>query len=265
MATATLSRGMLRSEWTKLRSVRSSVWSLVAMVVLALGITVLVTSLYTANWDDPQAGERRAEALADPVGLILQPSSLYAQIAVCVLGVMVIASEYSTGMIRSSLLAVPRRTPVLAAKAVVFAGVIFVVTEIVAFGSFAVGRAIVHEHLPISLGDPGVPRAIVGFGLYLALMGLFALALGALIRHTAGAITLTLVFVLFISMITQLLPGSVGRHIDAYMPSNAGIQIMASGNDPTKLLSPWQGLGVLCLWVVVLLTAAGYLLNRRDA
>ena len=105
------------------------------------------------------------------------------------LGVLVITSEYSSGVIRASLLAVPRRLPVLAAKAVVFAVLLLVVTEIVAFCSFFVGSAILHAHVPVSLSGSGVTRAVAGAGLYLTVLGLLALAIGTMIRHTAGAIS----------------------------------------------------------------------------
>lgn len=255
---------LLLAEWTKLRSLRSTIWSLAVMVALTLGISGLATALFMAQWDSLQAADRQ-HLLADPIGLILQPGASYGQIAICVLGVMAIASEYSTGTIRASLLAVPRRTPMLAAKAAVLAALVFVVAELIAFPSFFIGRANLHRRVPVSLGDPGVLRAVVGLGLYLAVMGLFALAIGALVRHVAGAIACALGFVLVVSSLTALLPGRLGEHINAYLPGNAGQQILSSGHDPGALLSPWQGFGVLCLWTALLLGAAAWRLQRRDA
>jgi ABC-2 type transport system permease protein len=255
---------LLLAEWTKLRSLRSTAWSLAVMVALTLGITGLATALYMGQWDSLPPADRQ-HLLADPTGLILQPGASYGQIAVCVLGVMVIAGEYATGMLRASLLAVPRRTPMLAAKAVVFAALVFVVAELIAFPSFFIGRANLRRHVPISLGDPGVLRAVVGLGLYLAVMGLFALAIGALVRHVAGAIACALGFVLVVSNLAGLLPGRLGEHVNAYLPGNAGQLIMSSGHDPGALLSPWQGFGVLCLWTALLLGAAAWQLQRRDA
>jgi ABC-2 type transport system permease protein len=257
-------RGLLLAEWTKLRSVRSTVWSLATMVVLAFGITGLATGIYSAHWGSMSPGER-AQVLADPIGLILQPGSTYGQIAICVLGVMVMASEYSTGMIRASLLAVPRRTPMLAAKAAAFATVVFVVAELVAFSSFFLGQAMLRPHVAIGIGDPGVPRAILGLGLYLSVIGLFAMAIGAIVRHVAGAIAVTLGFLVVLSPLASLLPGSLGAHVNAYLPGNAGQLIMSSGRDPSQLLTPWQGFGVMCLWTVVLMALAALLLRRRDA
>ena len=269
MATSALTsptqfRRILSSEWTKLRSVRSTTWSLLLLVVLTLGFTVLVTALTMSQWSksDPQ---EQARIVADPVGLILGAGFQLSQLTICVLGVLFIASEYSTGAIRASLLAVPKRTPMLAAKCVVFAVVVFVVGEVVAFPTFFIGAAIVHKKAPVSLSDPGVLRAVIGAGLYLAVLGLFALAIGALVRHTAGGITGVIGFVLVLAPLAQLLPGSAGKHVHAYLPSEAGRLIAQATQSSNDLLSPWQGFGVFCLWTAVLLGVAAWLLNRRDA
>ena len=145
--------------------------------------------------------------MSDPVGTILGSGLEFGQLTICVLGVLVMSSEYSTGVIRASLLAVPRRIPMLVAKATVFAALVLVVGEIVTFPSFFIGAAILHNHAPVSLSDPGVARAVFGAGLYLALLGLFALAIGGIIRHTAGAITAVIAFVLVLVPLTQLIPG----------------------------------------------------------
>jgi ABC-2 type transport system permease protein len=255
---------LLRAEWTKLRSVRSTMWSLLLLVVLVPGFTVLLTWLTIAQWSKADAAAR-AQIIADPTSTILGAGFQLGQLTICVLGVMVIASEYSTGMIRASLLAVPKRTPMLAAKAVVFAAVVFVFGEIVAFPSFFIGAAILHSHAPVSIGDPGVLRAVLGAGLYLTVLGLFALAIAAIVRHTAGAITGVIGFILVLAPLTQLLPGRVGKHIHAYMPSEAGHLIGQAHQAKDDLLTPWQGFGVFCLWTALLLAIATYLLQRRDA
>lgn len=268
MTTATLAPAsfgeLSRAEWTKIRSVRSTLWSLGIMAAVSVAFTVVATAIYTGRWHSLSASDR-AQMTADPIGLILQPGSTYGQIAICVLGVMVIAAEYSTGMIRSSVLAVPRRNRMLGAKAAVFAVLTFVVAELIAFPSFLIGSAIMHEHVQVSLGDPGVLRAVVGFGLYLATMGLLALAIGAIVRHVAGAITVSIGIVLVLSTLASLLPGSLGDHVSGYLPATAGQQIMSSGHGADAVLSPWQGYGVMCMWTVALLALAAYLLNRRDA
>jgi len=255
---------LLLSEWTKLRSVRSTVWSLIILVVLDLGFTALFTWLNVSNWEqqDPQD---RAALVADPTSVILGSGFFLSQLAICVLGVMVVASEYSTGMIRASLLAVPKRWPMLAAKALVFGVFILVLGVLVSFGSFFIGAPILHDKAPVSIGDPGVFRAVVGGGLYLAMLGLFALAVGAILRHTAAGITGVIGFVLVLSPLAQLLPGSLGDHIHAYLPTEAGHLIAQAHQGPNDLLTPWQGYGVFGLWTALLLAIAVVLLERRDA
>jgi ABC-2 type transport system permease protein len=255
---------LLLAEWTKLRSVRSTVWSLLLLAVLTLGFTGLFTWLTVSQWNRTDASQQR-RIVEDPVSTILGAGFQLSQLAVCVLGVMVIATEYSTGMIRSSLLAVPKRTPMLLAKCVVFAALVFVVGELVAFASFFLGAPILHSKAPVALGDPGVLRAVIGAGLYLSMLALFALAIGAIVRHVAAAITGIIGFVLVLSPLAQLLPGTIGDHIHAYLPSEAGHLIAQAHQGPDDLLSPWQGFGVFFIWTVVLLTVAAYLLNRRDA
>jgi ABC-type transport system involved in multi-copper enzyme maturation permease subunit len=257
--------GLLRAEWTKIRSVRSTVWTLVIFVVVCVGFTALIAWLTETHWYGPRAAERDATAISDPVGFILGTGVGLGQLAIGVLGVLVITSEYSSGVIRASLLAVPRRLPVLAAKAVVFAVLLLVVTEIVAFCSFFVGSAILHAHVPVSLSGPGVTRAVAGAGLYLTVLGLLALAIGTMIRHTAGAISTIIGIVFVLPILTGLLPSSWGAHINAYLPEQAGTLITHTHEQSGDLLSPWQGFGVLCIWTVLALAAAAYLLERRDA
>src|ERR1700760_2069238 len=142
---------LMQAEWTKIRSVRSTVWTLLIFIVLCVGLTALITWLTDSHWTGPQAASRDSSALLDPVGFILGTGVGLGQLAIAVLGVLVVSTEYSTGVIRASLLAVPRRFPMLAAKAVVFAVLLIVVTEIVSFCSFFVGSAILHAHVPVSL------------------------------------------------------------------------------------------------------------------
>jgi ABC-2 type transport system permease protein len=258
---------LLISEWTKLRSVRSTVWTLILFVIIVIGLTVLITSLVNSSWGTgPRSGSRDATIIADPVGVILGVGIGLGQLTIAVLGVMVITTEYSTGVIRASLLAVPRRVPMLAAKAVVFAILIVVLAEIVCFGSFFIGAAILHSHISVSLSDPGVTRAVLGAGLYLTVLGLFALAVGGLLRHTAAAISTVIGIILVIPIIANFLPdNSVDDHIQAYLPAAAGSLISHVHQVSGDLLSPWQGFGVLCLYTAILLGAAGILLKRRDA
>jgi ABC-2 type transport system permease protein len=256
---------LLATEWTKIRSVRSTVWTLVIFAVVSLGLTGLLTWLTIRSLNSGRGGARSATIGADPVNFILGTGLGLGQLAICVLGVLVITSEYSSGTIRASLLAVPKRIPMLVAKGVVFSVLVFVIGEAVTFGSFYIGAAIIHSHFPVSLSQPGVTRAVIGSGLYLAVLGLFALAIGSLIRHTAGAVTTVIGLVLVIFNLTALLPYSWGAHIHAYMPTVAGQLITQDKPASGQLLSPWQGFGVFCAWTALLLIVGGYLLKRRDA
>ncbi|GAA2167204.1 ABC transporter permease [Actinomadura napierensis] len=255
---------LLIAEWTKIRSVRSTLWSLILLVVLDLGFTALFMGLTVGQWDKTDAGDR-AQLAADPVSAILGSGFFLSQLTICVLGVLVIASEYSTGMIRASLLAVPRRLPMLWAKAVVFGLIVLVLGVVVSFVSFFIGAAILHGKADVSLGDPGVLRAVVGGGLYLAMLGLFALAIGAIVRHPAGGITGVIGFVLVLAPLAALLPGSLGDHVHAYLPSEAGQLIAKAHRGKDDLLTPWQGYGVFAAWTAVLMAAAAVVLKRRDA
>ncbi|RMI32764.1 ABC transporter permease subunit [Nocardia stercoris] len=255
---------LMRAEWTKIRSVRSTVWSLVLLVAVTWGSTALFVGLGAANWDHTDRADQ-AKILADPTGMILGSGSLLGQLTMCVLGALVITTEYSSGTIVGSLLAVPQRRSMLAAKAVVFGLLTLLVGVMVSFGSFFIGEALFAHIAPVSLGDPGVFRAVVGGGLYLAMVGLFAMAIGAVVRHTAAAIAGVIGFVLVLAPMAQMLPGSLGKHVHAYLPTEAGRTIAQVVPAPGDLLTPWQGFGVFTLWTAVLLALATVLIERRDA
>jgi ABC-type transport system involved in multi-copper enzyme maturation permease subunit len=254
---------LLTAEWTKLRTVRSTVWSFVALIVVVIGFTALFTFLTVQQWSkmDP---DNQAQLKLDPVGQILGPGLYFGQVSVCVLGVLVATSEYSTGMIRSTLLASPHRLRTLAAKCVVFTLPVLAIGEGLSFISYTLGKSIIASKVHTSLSDPHVLRAVFGMGLYLGVLGLFALAIGQLIRHTAGSITTVIALVLVLVPVAGLLPGSIGKHVSAYLPTNAGQQIMAI-YPKNQLLTAWQGFGVFALWTAVLLALASWLLVRRDA
>ena len=256
--------GALRSEWTKLRTVRSTIWSLVAMAGIAVGLMSLIAWTIVHRWDRFEPAEK-ASLLQRPVEIIIVRPVFIAQLVVAVLGVMVISAEYTTGMIRSTLQSQPRRMTVLGAKVVVFAALMLVVGEVLAFAAFFVGRQVISAHIPVSLSDPGVTRAVIGAGLYIAMLGLFSLAFGAILRHTAGAITAVVGLILIVSNLTGLLPDSWGHHINAYVPTNAGQLIMQPRQLPDDLLSPWQGFAVFGGWTVLLLIIAAVTFRRRDA
>jgi ABC-2 type transport system permease protein len=257
---------LMLAEWTKIRSVRSTVWTLVLFVAITVGFTALFTWLTESHWTGGNgAATRDATIAANPVGFILGAGIGLGQLTICVLGVLVITTEYSTGVIRSSLLAVPKRLYMLVAKAAVFGLLIVVIAEIVAFACFFLGSSILHSKVPVTISDQNVLRAVLGAGLYLAVLGLFALAVGLLIRHTAAGITTVIGIVLVLPILSGLLPGSWGAHVNAYLPEQAGSVVYSAHQTSDQLLSAWQGFGVFCLWTAVLLAAGAYLLQRRDA
>jgi len=257
---------LMLAEWTKIRSVRSTVWSLAIFVVVTLGVTALFCWLTVHAIQTGRAPRRTGELLADPVSFILQSGLLFGQLAICVLGALTMTTEYSTGVIRASLLAVPKRLPVLAAKCVVFAGLIFVIAGLVSFVSFFIGKAIVHPVLDVSLSQPDVTRAVIGAGMYLTVLGLFSLAIGALIRHSAGAIAAAIGLVFVVGQLLELLDSyDWGRHVHDWFPTVAGSYITRIQASSDQVLSPWQGFAVFCGWTALLLIAGAYLLQRRDA
>ena len=155
---------LLLAEWTKLRTVRSTVWSFIILIVAVIGFTALFTALTVGQWSTMQASDR-AQVQLDPVPQILGSGLFLGQLAVCVLGVLVASSEYSTGMIRSTVLASPHRLRMFAAKAIVFTIPVFVIGEGLAFASYEIGKAIFSGKVPTSLSDPHVLRAVFGDGL----------------------------------------------------------------------------------------------------
>jgi hypothetical protein len=257
--------GLLAAEWTKIRSVRSTIWSLVAFVVVAIGFSTLVAVVISHNWDRPGPHPELVQMQSDPTGLIFGAGFGLGQLALGVLGVIVITSEYSSGAIRSSLLAVPRRLRMLTAKCVVFGVLVLIVSAVTVFAVFFISTAIYRSHVSVTLGQPGVLRATIGGILYLTVLALFALAIGGLIRHTAGAIATVVGLILVVPPLVGLIPGTIAAHVHAYLPTVAGPLIGQTAQQSGDLLSPWQGFGVFCLWAAVLLAACGWLLDRRDA
>ncbi|HTX28930.1 MAG TPA: ABC transporter permease [Streptosporangiaceae bacterium] len=256
---------LLRAEWTKITSVRSTLWSLFAFVVVAVGFSVLVSAVISHDWNAPGNHPNHARLLTDPTEVIFGTGFGLGQLAICVLGVMVITTEYSTGAIRASLLAVPKRIPMLAAKAVVWVVLDLIVSTITVFAVFFLSTAILRSHVDVTLGEPGVLKATIGGILYLGVLGLFALAVGGLVRHTAAGILIVLGMVLVVPPLVSLIPGTIANHIHGYLPTVAGALVAQTTQQSGDVLSGWQGFGVFCLWTAVLLAACGWLLVRRDA
>jgi ABC-2 type transport system permease protein len=252
---------VLRSEWTKLRSVRSTFWALTVTVVLGVALGAVISAATAHGYPRFSVSEKQSW---DPTG-ISQSGMVIAQLAIAVLGVLCISSEYSSGMIRTSLIAVPKRGRVLAAKALVFAVVTFVVGEITCFAAFFVGQALISGHAPhAALGDPGVARAVAGGGLYLVALAVLSVAAGALLRYAAAAIACMIAVLLVLPLIAQALPGSWRNPVTEFWPTQAGSQI-TSVYHSAHTLQPWPGFGVMCLFVAIVYAIAWTLLDRRDA
>lgn len=254
---------LLRSEWTKFRSLRSTWWSLGVTVFVSLGMSILATSLLTAQLDSASAATK-AEYHNDTIGLFLEPGQQFGQLFVVVLGVMLVASEFSTGMIRSTVLAAPRRFSALAAKAVVLSAVVFALSEAIAWISFFIGSRIAHKHQVVTVTTPGTLRAILGFGVVMVLAGLIALAVGTLVRHTAAAISVGLGMFLVVPLLVSLVPGSAGEHLDNAMPSQAAQLVMDRTIQPGVPYTQLEALGIVVAWTAVLLTAAFVSFKKRD-
>jgi ABC-2 type transport system permease protein len=256
---------LLRSEWTKIRSVRSTLWSLSAFVVVAIGFSVLVAAVISHDWNTPGNHPNHLRLLTDPTEVIYGTGFGLGQLALCVLGVMVMTTEYSTGAIRASLLAVPKRIPMLAAKSVVWVLLDLVVSTITVFAVFFLSTSILRSHVSITLSTPGVLTATIGGILYLVVLGLFSLAIGGLIRHTAAAILVVIGVVIVVPPLISLIPGTIANHVHGYLPTIAGQLVAQTTQQSGDVLSGWQGFGVFCAWTAVLLAACGWLLVRRDA
>ena len=275
----------VRSEWTKLRSVRSTWICLVVVFVAGTGLAALVSNVEAGQWAHLGLADR---ATFDPVR-ISQTGSFLSQFVVGVLGALVITSEYATGSIRTTLAITSRRTTVLGAKLLVIGAVVFVVSEVTAFASFFVGEAVLLAHgaraLPpgstiltqvhsatipyVGIADGGALRAVVLNGVYLLLVALLACAIGFIVRHTAGAIAAFVGILLVLPLIVNVLPSSVSASFEKYLPSNLGLAMTLVTTRKTDfagvLLGPWAAAGVLAAYAAAAVALATWLLVRRDA
>jgi ABC-type transport system involved in multi-copper enzyme maturation permease subunit len=252
---------VLRSEWVKLRSVRSTFWALTATVVLGIGLGAVISAVTARAYARFSVS---GKVSWDPTG-ISQSGVAIASVAIAVLGVLCISSEYSSGMIRASLIAVPKRGRVLAAKSLVFAGVTFAVGEVVCFAAFFAGQALISGHAPhAALGDPGVARAVAGGGLYLTALAVLSVAAGTLLRHPAAALAAVIAVLLVLPAIAQALPDSWRNPVTEFWPTQAGSQV-TSVHHSAHALQPWPGFGVMCLFAAIVYAIAWALLDRRDA
>jgi ABC-2 type transport system permease protein len=257
---------VMRSELTKMRSVRSTTWTLLLTVIFTIGIGVIATLTASAHWSHVSLANRLT---FDPTNLSLV-GLVIGQLTIGILGVMIITAEYGTGTIRSSLAAVPNRGIFLAAKVATFALVVLVVGEIVSFAAFFIGQAMFFNPVPhATIGQPGVLRAVIGGGLYLTLLGLLAMGIGTIVRHTAGALAAFVGILFIVPALTGAFPTSVQNAISKFEPVTIG-NAMATVNThvapgSTPALSPWIGLAMLALYAAVALGIGAWLLVRRDA
>jgi len=254
----------LRFEWTKLRTVRSTLWTLLAAFLSMLGIAILVSEITVHQWASTAPADR---LLFNPIETSTS-GAFFAQLAMGVLGVLAITTEYGTGTIRSSFAAVPQRGTLLAAKAAVLFAVTLVVAISTSFLSFFTTQAILGSYsgadLAAAITDPGALRTVIGAGLFLALMGLFGCAVGAVLRRSAGAITALFGLTFLLPVLIQLLPAVVKDNVTKYLPSEAGSAIYAQLHR-SDAVTPAVGLLVLCCYTLLALGVATVLLRRRDA
>jgi ABC-2 type transport system permease protein len=253
---------VLHSEWAKLWSLRSTRWSIAVAFIAMVVIGVIASAVDTAHWSTmSQHARLHFDAIDDSLAGVN-----FAQLAVGVLGVLVITGEYSTGMIRSSFMAVPRRLPVLWAKVSVFSAVTFVLILVGAVIAFFISAAVVHADVSLSISQPHAERAIVGVALVMAVLAVFSVSLGALIRNTAGGIA-TFAGVFFaLPGIVELLGSSFQNSIGPYLPSSAASALYTAHPEAdSHLLSPWGGFALFCGYTLATLVAAAYLMRKRDA
>jgi len=257
-------REALHAEWTKLRTAPGTLWLLVAVVALTAALSAAAAAAATC----PSAGCGQDPAKISLTGIYL------GQAVVAVLAVLAISGEYSTGMIRTTLAAMPRRTTVLAAKAAILTGLVLTAGTIAVLGSVLAGRLILpghgftsaHGYLPLSLGDGPVLRAAAGSVLYLALIALLSLGAATTVRDSAAAIGIVLGLLYLFPIIAAVVTDQhLQRHLQQIGPMSAGLAVQATTGLSSLPLSPWAGLGVLAAWAAAALLGGGLLLRLRDA
>jgi ABC-type transport system involved in multi-copper enzyme maturation permease subunit len=265
---AVTQRRVIRSEWIKLRSVRSWIIMAGAAAVLMVAFGALAASVASGAVTTPArgggGGGRGPFASVDPTAISLAGVTL-AQLIIGILGVLIVSNEFANGLIRNTFAAVPRRLPVLWAKVVVLAVSLALLMVIASVVAFLVGQLILGDGKNTTLAADGVLRAVLGSGLYLAGIGVFGIVIGAMLRNTAGSIAVVVAALLIIPGLAGLvLPTSWSDNVLPYLPGNAGTAF-TSVNGSDTLLSPGAGAAVFVGWLVVLLVGAAVLIRRRDA
>ena len=257
--------GTLRSEFTKIGSVRSTYWTLLMLLAISVGIGAAISAVVAADWSQPQPPGAPPN-IYDPTQISIVALIYLGQLVIVVLGALVLTSEYSTGMIRTSLIAMPRRIVLYVAKAVAFAAVALAVSLATAFTAFYLGQALLaRSHHSATLADPGVLRAVIGSALYLTLCGLFAFAAAAIIRNTAATITAMIGLLFVIPVLVNVLPDGWGNDLVRWLPTSAGRALSATvGPQDPYLFSPWGELAVFAVCTAVLLVVGGIMFCKRD-
>lgn len=255
-------RQVTAMEWRKARSLRSTWWMLGITLVAMIALAIVVLRYYPSHWAHMSRADR---ASFDPTNDGFTGLAL-AQLIFASLGVLLMTSEYSSGMIRTTLVAVPRRGRVLAAKAVVAAGIALVAGEIAAFATFLIGQATLTSPAPhATLGQPGVLRAVLLAGVYLALLAMAGVGLGAIVRRSAVGVAVITGLIFVLPPITLALPQGEQHAVQKFLPEIIAENSLTSIHPAPYSLSAWAGLGMLCLYAAVALAAGGWLLSRRDA
>jgi ABC-2 type transport system permease protein len=251
---------VLQSEWTKIRTVRSTLWTLALAFLITVAFSAIICAVVNSQFDNFSAEERLTfDATGTSFGGIL-----LGQLALVVFGVLVIASEYSSGMIRTSLAAVPQRASFYFSKVAIAGALALVVGMATSFVSFFLGQSLLGSH-KASIGDPGVLRAVVGSGLYMTLLVLFCVGVATMLRSPMLGLGILMPFFFLISPILSAVPKV--KTVAKYFPDQAGHQIttVVQAGDNAAPYGPWAGLGIMVAWVVAALVGGFVILKNRDA
>ncbi|MFD3538798.1 ABC transporter permease subunit [Streptomyces sp. NPDC058662] len=253
---------VLKSEWTKIRTVASTTWTLVSALVVTVGISAALCAFFNAAFNDMPAEQ---QATFDPTLASFAGMSL-GQLAMIVFGVLVVGTEYSSGMIRTSLAAVPKRASLLFGKLIVATGLALVVGLATSFLSFFLGQAILGDR-SIGIGEDNVLRAVIGAGLYMALIALFSMGVTAMLRSSMLALGILMPFFFLVSNILGAV--SATRKVAQYFPDQAGAKIMqvvpGAMDSAETPYGPWGGFGIMALWALAAVLGGYIVLKKRDA
>ncbi|MCC3768519.1 ABC transporter permease [Streptomyces sp. UNOC14_S4] len=252
---------VLRSEWTKIKSVRSTVWTLGLALVVTVALGALISALTKSQFDKLSMKEKIS---FDPTFTSFAGMGL-GQLAMIVFGVLVVANEYSTGMIRTSLAAVPQRATFLFSKITIATLLALVVSMVTSFLSFFLGQAMLGEH-KASISDQGVLRAVVGGGLYMTLISVFAMGVATMLRSPMLSLGILMPFFFLISNILSAVPAT--KKVAQYFPDQAGrkvMQVITGVGDDEAPYGPWGGFAIMVLWVAASLAGGYAVLKKRDA